>query len=232
MSSDFETQLKPVLPVAYRAALHLARTEDDAQDLLQDAAIQAFRRFETFEDGTHFRAWFLKILLRVHLNKEREKQRRPAIENRDFEDEIEQNFLFHRAREAFGGDPAKTYLQKITAQEIHRALAELPTEFRACAVLYFLEQMSYDAIAVALDCPINTVRSRLHRARKLLQRELWMLSGNGATPPPDAANHAAKTRSKRARNADFALKCELFWLRWQPKIEQFAAPKLARSAAR
>lgn len=197
MPIDFESQLQSILPVAYRMARNLASCPEDAEDLLQDASIQAFRRYETFEHNSNFRAWFMKILLRVHLNRVRDKARHPSIENRDFEDEIEQNYLYHRAKETYGGDPAKMMLSRITSEDIRLALAKLPIEFRTCAVLYFLEEMSYEAIAQTLDCPLNTVRSRLHRSRKLLQKELWELSGNApeATPKSEAA--ATKPEAKR-----------------------------------
>ena len=125
------------------------------------------------------------------------------MENCDFEDEIEQNYLYHRAQETFGGDPAKVLLQRITSEDIRLAMAKLPVEFRSCAALYFLNEMSYEAIAQTLDCPLNTVRSRLHRARKMLQKELWMLSGDGhqeqekeslATPSENKQKSRAKAK--------------------------------------
>ena len=121
------------------------------------------------------------------------------MENCDFEDEIEQNYLYHRAQETFGGDPAKVLLQRITSEDIRLAMAKLPLEFRSCAALYFLNEMSYEAIAQTLDCPLNTVRSRLHRSRKMLQKELWMLSG--ATPEEKNLEVVEATlQSQKAQN--------------------------------
>ena len=173
----FEAELAPVLDRAFAVAFRLAGNRDDAQDLVQDASIQAFRAFDSFQPGTNFRAWFTRILVNRFLNVKRAQGRRPQTVSID---EAEDFFLFQQAQNrrllAKGSDPAAALTAKIDRQLIADALLQLPPEFRAVATLYLVEGASYEEIAQALDVPIGTVRSRLHRGRKLLQKALWELA--------------------------------------------------------
>lgn len=169
---EFESLLAPVAGVAYRVALNLTRNPDDAMDLVQDATVQAFRAFESFQQGTNFKAWFLKILTNKFL-KARAKNRAETVPIEDAEDV----FLFKRAKEAGllgnSDDPARIVLNGLEVEAVQDAMDKLPEEFRTAAVMYFLNDFSYEEIAEVLDVPIGTVRSRLHRGRKLLQKALW-----------------------------------------------------------
>lgn len=173
----FEAELQPVLDKAYAVAYRLAGNRDDAQDLVQDAAIQAFRAFGSYQHGTNFKAWFTRILVNRFLNVKRADQRRPQTVSID---EAEDLFLFQQAKNrkmlSRGSDPAAALTAKIDRELIAQALMELPPEFRAVATLYFIEDCSYEEIAQVLDVPIGTVRSRLHRGRKLLQKALWEIA--------------------------------------------------------
>ena len=173
----FEAELSPVLSKAYAVAFRLAGNRDDAHDLVQDAAIQAFRAFDSYQSGTNFKAWFTRILVNRFLNLKRAEQRRPPTVSID---EAEDFFLFQQAKNrkmlARGSDPAAALTAKLDRQLIADALLELPPEFRAVATLYLVEDYSYEEIARLLDVPIGTVRSRLHRGRKLLQKSLWELA--------------------------------------------------------
>jgi len=177
-AGEFSALLADVLPSALKTATFLCRNPDDAEDLVQDAAIQAFRAFSKFERGTNFKAWFLKVQYRCFLGRLRSEARRPqtvALENDEgdempfFPPSINPDGRFAR------GDPAKELWNRLDAAQIADAIHALPDEFRAVATLYFVNQMSYEQIARVVDRPINTVRSRLHRGRKLLQQSLWEL---------------------------------------------------------
>ena len=173
---EYEALLSEVLPTALRVALRLTNHRDDAEDLVQDTALQAFRAFASFTPGTNFRAWFLKILVNRFLNTKRGVARNtPSLPL----DDVTECYLFEQSRRAGlhrREDPAALILQKVDGESISQALRNLPDEFRAVAVLYFVEDCSYETIAQLLDCPLGTVRSRLHRARKHLQKALWSLA--------------------------------------------------------
>lgn len=169
---EFEELLAPIAPAAYRVALNLTRNPDDAMDLVQDATVQAFRAFASFQKGTNFRAWFLKILTNRFLKlKSRHK---PTVLPLDDAEDV---FLFKKAQEngsvGNSADPARIVLDGLEVEAVQDAMDRLPEEFRTAAVMYFLNDFSYEEIAEVLEVPIGTVRSRLHRGRKLLQKALW-----------------------------------------------------------
>lgn len=172
---DFEKLLHPILDVAYRVAFQLTRHKDDAMDLLQDAIIQAFRGYSTFQPGSNFKAWFLRILTNRYL-KIRSKKK---VETTQL-DEVTDVFLFQKSSEhgLLGNqdDPARIVLDGLDLEIIQKAMDELPEEFRLVCVMYFLNDFGYEQIAEVLEIPVGTVRSRLHRGRKALQRILWDLA--------------------------------------------------------
>lgn len=178
-ADEFSVLLAQVLPSALKTATFLTRNPDDAEDLVQDAAIQAFRAFGSFERGTNFKAWFLRVQYRCFLGRLRQAARQPqtvALENEEgdempfFPPSMNPNGRFAK------GDPAHELWNRLDAAQIADAIRDLPDEFRAVATLYFVNQMSYEQIARVVERPLNTVRSRLHRARKLLQGSLWELA--------------------------------------------------------
>jgi RNA polymerase sigma-70 factor (ECF subfamily) len=176
-SSTFEQLLAPILRAAYGTALHMTRHKDDAEDLVQEAAVRAFRSFHTFELGTNFKAWFFRILTNLYLNKYRQKQREPEMVN--LEDAPDLFLYAHTIAEglqARSTDPAALVLRQLDTEQVAAAIGALPEEFRTVCTLYFMEEFAYQEIAEILDCPIGTVRSRLHRGRRALQRELWQLA--------------------------------------------------------
>lgn len=175
--STFEDLLREILPGAYGVACSLTGDRADAEDLIQDAALLAFRGFGSFTPGTTFKAWFYKIMTHRHFERHRRATRRPATVA--FE-EASDLYLFRRTAEAglhaASDDPAGLVMSKMTTEQVLAAIAALPEEFRAVATLYFVEDLSYPEMAAALGCPAGTVRSRLHRARRLLQQGLWTLA--------------------------------------------------------
>lgn len=170
----FEALLTPILDLAYGMALRLARNRADAEDLVQEAALRAFRAFDSFEPGTNFKAWFLRILMNQFLQGYRKHRREP--ETVDVEN-VEDLYLYARTREvglhAWSPDPAQLLMSKLDEEQVAAAVGALPAEYRAVAVLYFMQDLSYREIAEVVGCPVGTVRSRLHRGRKLLQKALW-----------------------------------------------------------
>jgi len=174
---QFEALLAPVLGAAYGTALQMTRNPDDAEDLVQEAALLAFRGFGRFEAGTRFKAWFFKILTNVYYQSYRRRRREPELAL--LEDVSELYLYVQTARAGLHGagmDPVERVLGKLDAEAITGALGTLPEEYRVAAALYFAEQFAYEEIATMLEIPVGTVRSRLHRARKLLQKALWRLA--------------------------------------------------------
>lgn len=172
--AEFESLLVPLLPRAYAAARYMKRDAVEAEDLVQEAALLAWRGFDGFRAGTNFRAWFLRILTNAHYSSLR--RRRLAAPTASLED-VPDLYLYRKTREAGwhegDGDPARTFLGKLDTGRVRDAIEALPDEYRSVAALYFVDDLSYKEIARAVGCPVGTVRSRLHRGRKLLQAALW-----------------------------------------------------------
>lgn len=179
---DFEALLDGVLEAALKNARYLTRDPDDAADLVQEAALQAFRAFATFQPGTNFKAWFLKVQHNCFLVRLRSQRRRPQTVGVPEEETVEALYLYGKTRRPgplhpkLGGDPAQAFLDRLDAEKVEEALLGLPEEYRTVAALYFLEEFTYEQIAAVVDRPLNTVRSRIHRSRKLLQKRLWELA--------------------------------------------------------
>ncbi|HEX9894507.1 MAG TPA: sigma-70 family RNA polymerase sigma factor [Gemmatimonadales bacterium] len=175
-ASDFETLLADVLEQAYGTAMRLTGNPADAEDLVQDAALLAHRGFGSFTTGSNFRAWFYRILLnRFYSNYRRQRRAGVAVELED----TPELYLYEQA-EAAGlkpsEDTAAALLDRLDAESVEQALAALPDDFRAAATLYFMQDLPYQEIAEILNVPIGTVRSRLHRARRMLRKALWTVA--------------------------------------------------------
>lgn len=174
-AAEFEALLRGVLPAAFGTALHLTGNREDAEDLVQEAALNAFRGFGGFERGTNFKAWFFRILLNCFYSARR--RRRPATASLYELEDSHLLYLYAQTRaQGWGGDPARELFDRLTSADVARALAALPEEFRVVSTLYFLEDFGYQEIADVLGIPVGTVRSRLHRGRRMLQKRLWRLA--------------------------------------------------------
>lgn len=184
-SGDFEALLRPELDRAYGMALRLARNAADAEDLVQDAALQAFRGFRTFQRGSNFRAWFLRILMNTFLSARR--KRRPEDHAAELTEDLPNAYL---QRHTPSGDVALRVIGDLEAAEVQRAVDELPEEFRTAAAMYFIQDLSYQEIADMLRIPIGTVRSRLHRGRALLQKQLLVLAQDHGFLPRELERRA------------------------------------------
>jgi RNA polymerase sigma-70 factor (ECF subfamily) len=171
-----ESLLVPLLGSAYRTALRLTRDAADAEDLVQDAAVQASRGFGTFQPGTNFRGWFFRILTNCFYSRYR-KSRREGIQV-ELEDAPELHLYSQTAAIGLHAEtePAAALMDRLDAEAVAQAIDALPDEYRVVAALYFLQDFPYLEIARILDVPIGTVRSRLHRGRRLLQQKLWTIA--------------------------------------------------------
>jgi RNA polymerase sigma-70 factor (ECF subfamily) len=166
-----------VITSAFGVAMRYTRNQADAEDLVQEAALLAYRAFDSFESGTNFRAWFLKILTNCYYSRRRREKCRPVTSDLDDTPDL---YLYARSAEAGfptqGPDPAATLLDKLGTERIVQAINLLPEQYRVVCTLYFLEDLSYEDTARVLECPVGTVRSRLHRGRRMLQKSLWQVA--------------------------------------------------------
>lgn len=167
----FEEDAIPLLDGLYPAAVRLTRNPADAQDLLQETFLRAYRGFAGFEEGTNLKAWLYRILTNTYINIYRKRQREPKTVS---EDEIEDWYLYSRLRESDLEPSAEAeVIERLPDEDVQAALASLPDVFRMAVILADVEGFSYKEIASILDVPIGTVMSRLHRGRKALERALW-----------------------------------------------------------
>ena len=175
--ASFEELFASVLACAFGVASRYTRNQADAEDLVQEAALLAYRAFDSFETGTNFRAWFLKILSNCYYSKRRREKRRPVTSDLDDTPDL---YIYARSGQAGfptqGPDPAAVLLDKLGTERIVKAINLLPEQYRVVSALYFVEDLSYEEIAKVLECPVGTVRSRLHRGRKMLQKSLWQVA--------------------------------------------------------
>ena len=168
----FERDVLPLLPNLYAAALRMTRNPTDAEDLVQDTYLRAFRGFSGFQEGTNLKAWLYRILTNSFINTYRKKQRQPqTVEGPDDMDEW---YLFDKLGGRNVELSAETeVLDRIPDEAVKGALESLPENFRLPVLLADVEGFSYKEIAEIMDTPIGTVMSRLHRGRKALQKALW-----------------------------------------------------------
>lgn len=172
----FEEEALPLMPSLYGAALRLTRNPADAEDLLQEMYLRAFRAWHQFEAGTNLKAWLFRILTNQFTSGYRQQQRRPVTVPADGDE----SFDLYAAMAGVdrGADPsAETLvLDNLVDEEVKHALADLPEEYRMAVLLVDVEGFSYKEIAEILGVPIGTVMSRIHRGRKALQKSLMKLA--------------------------------------------------------
>jgi RNA polymerase sigma-70 factor (ECF subfamily) len=176
------------MPSLYSAALRMTRNPADAEDLVQETYLRAFRGFGGFEEGTNLKAWLYRILTNTFINRYRAKKRRP--EETDFDD-VEDFYLYKRMgglEEARQSRSAEDELMDLFPEaEVKGAVESLPENFRLPVLLADVEGFSYKEIAEILDIPIGTVMSRLHRGRKALQKALYDFAAERGLAPEEPA---------------------------------------------
>ena len=168
----FERDVIPLIPSLYGAALRMTRNKADAEDLVQETYLRAFRGFAGFQEGTNLKAWLYRILTNSFINTYRKKQREPQTVAGP--DDIDEWYLYDR----LGGRHVEAsaeneVLDQIPDADVKQALESLPENFRLAVLLADVEGFSYKEIADIMEVPIGTVMSRLHRGRKALERALW-----------------------------------------------------------
>lgn len=169
----FEDQMLPHIDALYRTAVSMTKNAGDAEDLVQDTFLRAFQFFDQFQGGTNARAWLFRIMTNLYINSYRRRTREPE---RVSYDELEDFYLYNRLSDAqtYGGaSPEDLVMQRVQTDAIRDAIEKLPDEYRDTVVLADLSELSYQEISEILDVPIGTVRSRLSRGRRLVQKALW-----------------------------------------------------------
>jgi RNA polymerase sigma-70 factor, ECF subfamily len=171
LEARFESEALPLLPGLYSAAYRLTRNPTDAEDLVQETFLRAFRGFHQFQPGTNLKAWLYRILTNTFINSYRKKQREPQTVS---DEEVEDWYLYSKmADEGFEPSAETSVIEALPDEDVQQALSSLPEQFRVAVLLADVEGFSYKEIAEMTGVPIGTVMSRLHRGRKALEKRLW-----------------------------------------------------------
>jgi RNA polymerase sigma-70 factor (ECF subfamily) len=174
----FEEQIGEVLDDLYGSALRLTKNRADAEDLVGEAVAKAFKSLDTLKDLKVFRGWIFRILSNCFISECRKRKTRAEapVDFANEESEEGDFWLFDKLHQPFllwWGNPEQAFLNELLRDDLINAIDELPHDFRVVLVMAELEGLSYQDIADALDVPVGTVRSRLSRARSILQKALW-----------------------------------------------------------
>ncbi len=168
----FDRDVLPLLPSLYGAALRMTRNPADAEDLLQETTLRAYRGFASFQEGTNLKAWLYRILTNSFINTYRKKQREPKTV--DGPEDLDEWFLYDRlGAQTVARSAEEDVLQNIPDADVKDALESIPENFRMAVLLADVEGFSYKEIAEITGVPIGTVMSRLHRGRKALEKALY-----------------------------------------------------------
>ncbi len=165
----FEEDALALADQVYRVARHLANSREDAEELVQETYARAFRSWRTFQSGTNLRAWLLRILTNLNIDRGRRQQRAPQMQPLEAND----YYLYDRLAENGDGiSDEDRVVERLSQDDIVAALAEVPHDFRDVVVLVDIGDFSYADAAQILDIPVGTVMSRLHRGRRVLKGAL------------------------------------------------------------
>ena len=213
-------QTEPYMDQLYSYAKRLSGQDSDAEDLVQDTYIHAFKGFGKFKQGTNLRAWLYRIMTNTFLNSYRKQKRRPALIDSGDDSQIFDHFFL--GNEGWGSNTSLRsspthsaeveFLMQIPDTQVKGALEALPEHYRVPVLLADVEGFPYKEIAELLDLPEGTVMSRLHRGRKFLKEELYELGEKlGYLAPQDGAKESAapSSSSEIGKSEDSAGKPEL-----------------------
>jgi RNA polymerase sigma-70 factor (ECF subfamily) len=196
----FQRDALPLLDSLYGAALRMTRNPADAEDLVQETMLRAYRAFDRFEAGTNLKAWLFRILTNAYINTYRKRQREPQKVSAD---EVEEFDLYQELKNhdsQFSSTPESIVLDNLVDTDIIEAIDDLPEQFRLAVVLSDVEGFTYAEMAEIMDVPMGTVMSRLHRGRKALQKRLWDIARDrGIVKGPRAEQTAGGPDGQRAR---------------------------------
>lgn len=200
---EFEQIALPHLDVMYGVAYRLTRNQGDAEDLVQDALLRAYRFWHTFEKDSNCKAWLLKILTNTFLNKyQKRKREREVLGQAVQEQRATDGVLVHEGSLA-QRDPEGVLVDRMLSDDVARALTEVPPDFRIAVVLCDIEGLSYKEIAEVMECPVGTVMSRLYRGRRLLQKTLYdyaVQQGIIKRKEPNKADNMVELDSYRSKH--------------------------------
>ncbi len=169
--AEFERVAMPHADALYGAALRMTRDSAQAEDLVQETLLRSYRFWHKFEPGTNVKAWLFRIQTNIFINRYRRHQtEQTVIDDREAEDLLNR----YAAEEStyIPPDTREEFFRSVLSDDVMKALDTLPFDFRMAVLLADMHEFSYKEIADVLDCPVGTVMSRLHRARKLLQAQL------------------------------------------------------------
>jgi RNA polymerase sigma-70 factor, ECF subfamily len=164
----FEEEALELADQVYRVARHLAGSREEAEDLMQETYARAFRSWRQFQPGTNLRAWLLRILTNLNIDRGRRMQRSPDLQPLEEGD----YFLYNRLEQEVGDSDEERVVERLSQDNVVEALAKVPHDFRDAVVLVDIGEFSYQDAAQILDVPIGTVMSRLHRGRRILKAQL------------------------------------------------------------
>ena len=185
--ANFEQDAMQFSRQLYSAAIRMTRNPSDAEDLVQETYLKAYRAYHTFTEGTNLKAWLYRILTNTYINKYRKDTRRPSQVDLAT---VEDLYLYRRIGSEESAEVSRTtedrVLDGLVESDIKEAVEELPETFRMPVLLADLEGFSYKEIAEILDIPIGTVMSRLHRGRKAMQKRLWEFAKDRGLLPEGA----------------------------------------------
>jgi RNA polymerase sigma-70 factor (ECF subfamily) len=201
--ADFAEQAMRYMDQLYSHALRMTRNASDAEDLVQETYLKAYRGFGGFQEGTNLRAWLFRILTNSYINSYRKKQRRP--DESDLGD-VEDMFLYRRLGGAETANLSRSaedeLFEHLTEAEVKDAIEALPEQYRDAVLLADVDGFAYKEIAEILDVPIGTVMSRLHRGRKRLQQELYEFGRRRGLVPDAEADASGDTVGADAATGD------------------------------
>jgi RNA polymerase sigma-70 factor, ECF subfamily len=186
---DFEREALPHMDALYNFALRMTSDPDEADDLLQETYLKAYRFFDKFEQGTNCKAWLFRIMKNSFINIYRRSSKEP--DKVDYND-VEEFYHSIRAESTDPNDLEEKIFSNILDDDVSTALESLPEEFRTVVILCDIEGFTYEEIADFVECPIGTVRSRLHRGRKMLRIKLLDYAQQRGYEDKDAKKTSAK----------------------------------------
>jgi RNA polymerase sigma-70 factor (ECF subfamily) len=167
---EFEQEAIPHMDILYNYALRMTANPDDAHDLVQETYLKAYRFWDKYEKGTNIRAWLFRIMKNSYINRYRKETKEP--ETIDY-DNIQNFYNSIRYESSDPNDLQEKIFGGLLEDDVARAIESLPEDFRTVVILCDIEGLTYEEIAEFVDCPIGTVRSRLHRGRKMLRVKLF-----------------------------------------------------------
>ena len=200
---EFESLALRHIDPLYSAALRLTKNDRDAEDLVQDTFLRAYRIFDKFERGTNIKAWLFKILTNTFINRYRRVVKERNIVEGSEREAVHERFISREASDS-AANPEQWFFDRLLSDDVLQAVDSLPIDFRLVVILADLQEFSYKETAEILDVPVGTVMSRLYRGRRLLQKALAkyaVVSGVIPAPVAGASIDLEAYRRRRSKTA-------------------------------